>query len=163
MKGPKMQKITPFLWFDGKAEEAANFYVSVFSNSKIKGITRYGEGMPLPAGSVMTASFEIEGYSFVGLNGGPQFPFTEAISLAVSCGTQAELDEIWAKLTSDGGKEIQCGWLKDKYGLSWQIVPAMLGQLMEQGNPKKSAAMMQAMMGMVKLDIAALQKAYDNG
>lgn len=158
-----MQKITPFLWFDGIAEEAAKFYVSTFANSRIKDITRYGEGMPLPAGSVMTVSFELEGQSFVGLNGGQQFPFTEAISLAVSCETQAELDAMWAKLTSDGGREIQCGWLRDKYGLSWQIVPAMLGRLMAEGNPKKSAAMMQAIMGMVKLDIAKLQAAYDNG
>lgn len=157
-----MQKITPFLWYDGKAEQAANFYVSIFKNSKIKDISRYGEGMPAPAGSVMTVVFELAGQKFIALNGGPLYPFTNAVSFVVDCEDQAELDDIWNRLT-DGGSEIQCGWLKDKYGLSWQIVPAMLGRLMGQGNAKKSAAMMQALMGMVKLDITALQRAYDNG
>jgi len=157
-----MQKITPFLWYDGKAEEAANFYVSIFKNSRIESISRYGEGMPAPAGSVMTVAFELAGQKFIALNGGPLYPFTNAVSFVVDCEDQAELDDIWNRLSA-GGSEIQCGWLKDKYGLTWQIVPAMLGRLMGQGSAKKSAAMMQALMGMVKLDIAALQRAYDNG
>ena len=150
----KLQKITPFLWFDHQAEEAAKFYVSVFKNSKMGQVSRYGEGMPLPKGTVMTAAFEIEGQSFVALNGGPQFKFTEAVSFVVNCETQKEIDYYWDKLTGGGGNEVQCGWLKDKYGLSWQIVPTVLPQLV-----KKSGRVMEALMHMKKLDIAALERA----
>jgi predicted 3-demethylubiquinone-9 3-methyltransferase (glyoxalase superfamily) len=150
----KLQKITPFLWFDHQAEEAAKFYVSVFKDSKMGQVSRYGEGMPLPKGTVMTAAFEIEGQSFVALNGGPQFKFTEAVSFVVNCETQKEIDYYWDKLTGDGGSEVQCGWLKDKYGLSWQIVPTVLPQLV-----KKSGRVMEALMHMKKLDIAALERA----
>jgi predicted 3-demethylubiquinone-9 3-methyltransferase (glyoxalase superfamily) len=150
----KLQKITPFLWFDHQAEEAAKFYVSVFKDSKMGQVSRYGEGMPLPKGTVMTAAFEIEGQSFVALNGGPQFKFTEAVSFVVNCETQKEIDYYWDKLTGGGGSEVQCGWLKDKYGLSWQIVPTVLPQLV-----KKSGRVMEALMHMKKLDIAALERA----
>jgi predicted 3-demethylubiquinone-9 3-methyltransferase (glyoxalase superfamily) len=150
----KLQKITPFLWFDHQAEEAAKFYVSVFKDSKMGQVSRYGEGMPLPKGTVMTAAFEIEGQSFVALNGGPQFRFTEAVSFVVNCETQKEIDYYWDKLTGGGGNEVQCGWLKDKYGLSWQIVPTVLPQLV-----KKSGRVMEALMHMKKLDIAALERA----
>jgi len=150
----KLQKITPFLWFDHQAEEAAKFYVSVFKDSKMGQVSRYGEGMPLPKGTVMTAAFEIEGQSFVALNGGPQFRFTEAVSFVVNCETQKEIDYYWDKLTGGGGNEVQCGWLKDKYGLSWQIVPTVLPQLV-----KKSGRVMEALMRMKKLDIAALERA----
>jgi predicted 3-demethylubiquinone-9 3-methyltransferase (glyoxalase superfamily) len=150
----KLQKITPFLWFDHQAEEAAKFYVSVFKDSKMGQVSRYGEGMPLPKGTVMTAAFEIEGQSFVALNGGPQFKFTEAVSFVVNCETQKEIDYYWDKLTGGGGNEVQCGWLKDKYGLSWQIVPTVLPQLV-----KKSGRVMEALMHMKKLDIAALERA----
>ena len=126
-----MQKITPFLWFDGKAEEAANFYTSIFKNSKILTIARYGEAGPGPKGSVMAATFQLEGQEFIALNGGPQYTFTPAISLLVNCETQAEVDGLWAKLTSGGGKEVQCGWLQDKFGLSWQIVPKAFFELMQ--------------------------------
>ena len=149
-----MQKITPFLWFDKQAEEAAKFYVSVFKDSKMGQVSRYGEGMPLPKGTVMTAAFEIGGQSFIALNGGPQFKFTEAVSFVVNCGTQKEIDYYWDKLTAGGGKEVQCGWLKDRYGLSWQIVPAVLPELV-----KKSGRVMEALLQMKKLDIAALQRA----
>src|SRR6266568_2030973 len=125
-----MQKITPFLWFDNQAEEAANFYVSIFKNSKILTVRRYGDSGPGPKGSVMTLTFEIEGQQFYALNGGPVFHFTEAISLFVNCETQQEVDELWKKLTSGGGQESQCGWLKDKYGLSWQIIPTALGKML---------------------------------
>jgi predicted 3-demethylubiquinone-9 3-methyltransferase (glyoxalase superfamily) len=154
------QAITPFLWFDGKAEEAANFYVSVFKNSRIHNIYRYGDAGPGPKGSVMTVEFELDGQRFVGLNGGPQYKFTHAVSFAVNCKTQAEVDELWAKLT-DGGQEVQCGWLTDKFGLSWQIIPEGAVELFGGDNPKKSQAAMQAMFGMKKLDIAALRQAYD--
>lgn len=157
-----MQKITPFLWFDGRAEEAANYYVSIIKNSSIIGISHYGEGMPAPAGSVMTVTFELAGHKFIALNGGPLYPFTNAVSFVVDCDDQRELDEVWSGLSA-GGSEIQCGWLKDKFGLSWQVVPSMLGRLMSQGEKKKGDAMMKALMSMVKLDIAALQQAYDNG
>jgi len=150
----KLQKITPFLWFDHQAEEAAKFYVSVFKDSKMGQVSRYGEGMPLPKGTVMKAAFEIEGQSFVALNGGPQFKFTEAVSFVVNCETQKEIDYYWDKLTGGGGNEVQCGWLKDKYGLSWQIVPTVLPQLV-----KKSGRVMEALMHMKKLDIAALERA----
>lgn len=158
-----MQKITPFLWFNGNAEEAANFYVATFKNSRINHITYYGEGMPMPAGSVMTVSFELEGQAFVGLNGGPQFPFTEAISLSVGCETQGELDDLWNRLTAGGGRAVACGWLKDKYGLSWQIVPAVIEKLFASGNQKKINAMHREVVSQVKLDIAKIQQAYDNG
>jgi predicted 3-demethylubiquinone-9 3-methyltransferase (glyoxalase superfamily) len=149
-----MQKITPFLWFDKQAEDAARFYVSVFKDSKMGQVSRYGEGMPGPAGSVMTAAFEIEGQAFIALNGGPVFKFTEAVSFVVNCDTQKEIDHYWDRLTAGGGKEVQCGWLKDRFGLSWQIVPTALPELV-----KKSDKVMQALLHMKKLDIAALERA----
>jgi predicted 3-demethylubiquinone-9 3-methyltransferase (glyoxalase superfamily) len=154
------QKITPFLWFDNQAEEAANFYVSIFKNSKITNIARYGETGPGPKGSVMTVAFQLEGQDFTALNGGPIYKFTSAISFVVSCRTQEEIDELWGKLTK-GGKEVQCGWLTDKYGLSWQIVPTAMGELMSSGNAKKSEAVMKAMLQMVKLDVKKLKEAYE--
>jgi predicted 3-demethylubiquinone-9 3-methyltransferase (glyoxalase superfamily) len=154
-----MQKITPFLWFDTQAEEAAKFYVSMFENSKIKTVTRYGAAGPGPKGSVMTVDFELAGQEFVALNGGPQFKFTEAISLVVNCETQQEVDEFWAKL-SKGGQEVECGWLKDRYGLSWQIVPTILSKLLSDPDPKKAQRVMEAMLKMKKIDIAALKKAH---
>jgi predicted 3-demethylubiquinone-9 3-methyltransferase (glyoxalase superfamily) len=157
-----MSGITPFLWFDGTAEEAARFYVSVFRNSRIGKIYRYGKAGPGPEGSVMTIEFELDGQSFVGLNGGPQYKFTHAVSFSVKCKTQAEVDAYWSKLTADGGQEVQCGWLTDKFGLSWQIVPEGMVELFGGDNPAKSAAAMQAMFGMKKLDIAAMKAAYDN-
>src|SRR5947209_12540791 len=150
-----MQKITPFLWFDHEAEEAMHFYVSIFKNSKAKGVTHYGEGAPRPAGSVLTASFELDGQEFVALNGGPQFKFNEAISLVVNCETQAEVDEFWEKLSA-GGQPGRCGWLKDKFGVSWQIVPVALGNMMQDKDPAKSRRVMEAMMRMDKLDIRRL-------
>jgi predicted 3-demethylubiquinone-9 3-methyltransferase (glyoxalase superfamily) len=155
-----MQLITPFLWFDGNAEEAANFYVGIFKNSKIVTVTRYPEGGPAPAGSVMTVAFQLNGQDFVGLNGGPHFKFTEAISFVVNCETQAEVDDYWAKLTA-GGKEVECGWLKDKYGLSWQIVPIKFFKMLEEKDPERQKRGFGAMMKMKKLDIDALQRAMD--
>jgi len=155
-----MQKITTFLWFDDQAEEAANLYTSIFKNSKIMGVSRYGEAGPGPAGQVMTVNFQIEGQEFTALNGGPEFKFTEAISLVVNCETQAEVDHYWEKLSA-GGEESQCGWLKDKFGLSWQIVPTALGELLGGPDPVKAQRAMQAMLQMRKLDIAALQRAYE--
>ena len=156
------QKITPCLWFDTEAEAAANHYVSIFKNSKIVKIGRYGkEGKEIhgkAAGSVMAVEFEIEGQKFVGLNGGPQFKFDEAISFQITCDSQAEVDYFWSKLT-DGGKEVQCGWLKDKFGLSWQVVPRVLPELLGDANAEKADRVMKAMLQMKKLDIAALQKA----
>ncbi|MEO6908968.1 MAG: VOC family protein [Abditibacteriaceae bacterium] len=154
-----MQKITPCLWFDDRIEEAVNFYVSVFQNSKIKRTTHYGEGMPQPPGSILTITFQLDGQDFMALNGGSQFPFTEAISLMVNCENQQELDDMWDKL-SEGGGEVQCGWLKDKYGLSWQIVPAILGELMS--DPAKWEKVHAEVITMVKLDIAKLQEAYNS-
>lgn len=154
-----MQKITPFLWFDNQAEEAMNFYVSVFKNSKIGDVTRYGEGGPGPKGTVMSATFQLEGQSFIALNGGPHFKFTPAISLFVDCKTQQEVDTLWAKLSA-GGAPQQCGWLQDKFGLSWQIIPSALGQLLSDPDPVKSGRVMQAMMQMTKIDIEALQRAH---
>ncbi|MEO7715390.1 MAG: VOC family protein [Capsulimonas sp.] len=154
------QKITPFLWFDDKAEEAVNFYVSIFKNSKITSLSRYGEGGPGPAGQVMVMSFELDGVEFQALNGGPHYKFTPAISLSIDCADQAEVDHFWSKLT-EGGEEVQCGWLTDKFGLSWQVVPKALGELMSGPDPVKSQNVMKAMMQMVKLDVAGLQAAYD--
>jgi len=156
------QKITPFLWFDDQAEAAVNFYTSIFKNSRIGKIARYdkaGEKVSgRPAGSVMTVEFQLEGQDFVALNGGPEFKFTEAISFVVNCKTQAEVDRFWKKLSA-GGKEVQCGWLQDKYGLSWQIVPTILGELFSQKDPAKSQRVMEAMLKMVKLDIKKLKEA----
>ena len=158
-----MQKITPFLWFNHQAEAAARFYTSVFKNSKIGRIARYGEAgarvAGRPKGSVMTVEFQLAGQDFAALNGGPHFKFTEAISFVVNCRTQAEVDYFWKKLSA-GGKEDQCGWLKDKYGLSWQIVPAVLGELLGDKDAAKSQRVMQALLKMVKLDIKALKQAY---
>jgi predicted 3-demethylubiquinone-9 3-methyltransferase (glyoxalase superfamily) len=155
-----MQKISPFLWFDDQAEEAMNFYVSVFKNSKVGNVTRYGDAGPGPKGSVMTASFELEGQPFTALNGGPHFKFTEAVSFFVSCETQAEVDELWDKL-SEGGQTQQCGWLKDKFGLSWQITPVALMELMSNPDPERSRRVMEAMLQMTKIDIAQLRRAYE--
>jgi predicted 3-demethylubiquinone-9 3-methyltransferase (glyoxalase superfamily) len=154
-----MQKISPFLWFDSNAEEAANFYVSIFKDSKILKIARYGEAGPAPAGSVMVVNFQIEGQNFIALNGGPLFKFTEAISFVINCQTQEEVDHYWNKLTAGGGQESQCGWLKDKYGLSWQVTPTILGELLADKDQKKAQRVMQAMLQMKKIDIAALQRA----
>ena len=156
----KLQKITPFLWFDNQAEEAMNFYVSIFKNSKRGRISRYGEAGPGPKGAVMVASFELEGQKFIALNGGPHFKFTEAVSFLVNCETQDEVDAFWEKL-SEGGFQGQCGWLKDKFGLSWQIVPTILGELMSDPDPEKSKRVMTAMLQMKKLDINALKRAFD--
>lgn len=159
-----MQKITPFLWFDDNAEEAANFYVSVFKNSKIGEVSRYGDAgeqaAGRPAGTVMTVDFHLDGQDFVALNGGPHFKFTEAISFVVNCETQEEIDYFWEKL-SGGGEEVQCGWLKDKYGLSWQVVPTVLGEMMQDKDAEKADRVMKAMLQMKKLDIATLKQAYD--
>ena len=158
-----MQRITPFLWYDDKAEEAANFYISIFKNSKILSVLRYGEVGPGPKGSVMTVEFQLEGQEFVALNGGPHFKFTEAISFVVNCATQEEVDYFWEKLTADGGQESMCGWLKDKYDLSWQVVPAVLGPMLQDKNAGKARNVMKAMLQMDKLDIKALKQAYDQG
>jgi predicted 3-demethylubiquinone-9 3-methyltransferase (glyoxalase superfamily) len=157
-----MQKITPFLWFDGKAEEAMNFYVSVFKNSKVGRVTRCGEGGPGPKGSVMSATFQLDGQEFFALNGGPGFTFTPAISFFVNCETQQEVDELWEKLSA-GGEKSRCGWLKDKYGLSWQIIPSILGKLLQDKDAGKASRVMQAMLRMDKIDISRLQQAYDQG
>lgn len=159
MNKPK-QKITPFLWFDNQAEAAVNFYTSIFKNSRILSVSRYGEAGPGPQGSVMTAAFELAGQEFMALNGGPQFKFSEAISFVVNCETQEEVDEFWEKLSA-GGQKIQCGWLKDKYGVSWQIVPTVLGELMQSGDAARSQRMMQALLQMTKIDIEGLKKAYE--
>ena len=157
-----MQKITPFLWFDGNAEEAMNFYTSIFKNSKIGRISRYGEGGPGPKGTVMSATFGLEGQEFMVLNGGPQFKFTPAISFFVNCETQEEVDDLWEKLSA-GGKKERCGWLKDKYGLSWQIIPTALGQLLQDKDPEKSKRVMKAMLQMDKIEIKTLRQAYEQG
>jgi len=153
-----MPKITPFLWFDDQAEEAARFYAGVFRNSKINRVVRYGDTGPGRPGSVMTVDFELDGQSFVALNGGPQFPFTEAVSFVVECEDQAEIDHFWDEL-SQGGQTHVCGWLKDRYGLSWQVVPKALPQLVGASEPDRARRAMQAMLGMTKLDIAALEAA----
>jgi predicted 3-demethylubiquinone-9 3-methyltransferase (glyoxalase superfamily) len=155
-----MQKITPFLWFDNQAEEAVNFYVSLFKDSKVLSCSRYGEAGPGPKGTVMVCKFQLEGQEFLALNGGPHFKFTEAVSFVVNCETQPEIDALWQKL-SEGGEEGQCGWLKDKYGLSWQVVPPVLEQLMKDKDPQKSKRVMEAMLKMKKIEIAALRRAYD--
>lgn len=155
-----MKKITPFLWFDDKAEEAMNFYVSIFKNSKVGSVTRYGEAGPGPKGTVMTATFQLDGQEFIALNGGPHFKFTEAISFSVDCKTQEEVDELWEKL-SEGGQTSRCGWLKDKYGLSWQINPSALAEMLHDKDPERSKRVMQAMLQMDKIDIKTLKKAYE--
>ena len=156
-----MQKITPYLWFNDQAEEAMNFYISVFKDSKVLSISHYPESMPNMGGKVMAATFQLEGQQFFALNGGPIFKFTEAISFFVDCQTQAEVDELWGKLTADGGQESQCGWLKDKFGLSWQIIPKALSELMNDKDPEKSSRVMQAMLKMTKIEVELLQQAYD--
>jgi len=155
-----MQNITPFLWFDDNAEEAMNFYVSIFKNSKVGNVTRYGEAGPGPKGSVMSATFQLDGQEFYALNGGPVFKFTPAISFFVNCETQAEIDELWERLSA-GGEKSQCGWLTDKYGLSWQIVPSILGKLLADRDPAKAKRVMEAMLQMHKLDILKLKQAYE--
>jgi predicted 3-demethylubiquinone-9 3-methyltransferase (glyoxalase superfamily) len=154
-----MQRITPFLWFNGKAEEAANLYTSVFKNSKIGRIARYGEAGPGPKGTVMSVTFQLDGQEFIALNGGPQFTFSPAVSFLVSCETQEEVDQLWEKL-SEGGQKQRCGWLQDKYGLSWQIVPSVLGKMLHDQDPEKSKKVMKAMLQMDKIDIARLEQAY---
>ncbi len=157
-----MQTITPFLWFDTQAEEAANFYVSIFKNSRILAITRYGDAGPGPKGSVMTVRFQLDGQEFIALNGGPHFKFTEAVSFSVDCKTQAEVDEFWEKLSA-GGQEGPCGWLKDKYGLSWQVNPTILGEMLHDPDPQKAQRVVQAMLKMKKIDIQGLRRAYEQG
>ena len=155
-----MPNITPFLWFEDNAEEAMNFYASIFKNSKIGKVSRFPEGAPGPAGKVMTATFELEGQEFMALNGGPQFKFNEAISFFVNCETQEEVDELWEKLSA-GGKEGRCGWLKDKFGLSWQIIPSALGKMLGDKDRTKAKRVMTAMLQMTKIEIAGLKRAYD--
>jgi predicted 3-demethylubiquinone-9 3-methyltransferase (glyoxalase superfamily) len=164
-----MTRITPFLWFDTQAEEAANFYVSVFSNrpgaepgeSKILDVSRYGDAGPRPAGMVMTVSYRLGGQDFVGLNGGPEFSFDESVSFLVDCDSQAEVDYFWDALLADGGKESMCGWLSDRFGLSWQVVPRQLNELLSDPDPETSQRVMKAMLQMVKIDVAELQRAHD--
>ncbi len=153
-----MNKITPFLWFDNQAEEAAKFYTSIFKNSRITDVTRYGEGGPGPAGTAMTVAFDLEGQHFTALNGGPEYKFTEAVSFYVDCNSQQEVDYFWQKL-SEGGEEGPCGWLKDRFGLSWQIVPSALTKLLSDPDPEKAGRVMQAMLKMSKIDVAALERA----
>ena len=153
------QLISPFLWFDNNAEEAMNFYVSIFKNSKVKKVTRYGNAGPGPAGTVMTAEFELDGQEFVGLNGGPRFKFTEAISFVVNCDTQEEVDHYWERL-SEGGEKSRCGWLKDQFGLWWQVVPRLLAELAGDPDPEKAQRVMAAMLQMDKIDIEPLKRAY---
>lgn len=155
-----MPKITPFLWFDANAEEAMSFYTSIFKSSKIGAVSRYGDAGPGPKGQLMTGSFELEGQPFMVLNGGPQFKFNEAVSFVVTCDTQEEIDHFWEKLSA-GGTTIECGWLKDKFGLAWQIVPSIMGKLLSGPDPERSKRAMQAMLQMKKLDIAALTRAWE--
>lgn len=154
-----MQKISPFLWFNGQAEEAANHYVNVFKNSKVNHVARYGENMPMPAGTAMTVSFELDGQKFTALNGGPHFTFNESVSFVIDCKDQDEVDYYWESLLAGGGTESQCGWLKDKYGLSWQVVPRRLIELASDSDKAKAGRAMQAMMGMVKINVAELERA----
>ena len=156
-----MQKITPYLWFDGQAEEAANYYTAIFDNSRILDVQRYGEGGPGPEGTAMVVTFELEGQQFIALNGGPEFHFTEAISFYVSCQTQDEVDALWERLTADGGQPGQCGWLKDKYGLSWQIIPTALSELLSDPDREGASRAMKAMLSMSKIEIQGLRDAYD--
>jgi predicted 3-demethylubiquinone-9 3-methyltransferase (glyoxalase superfamily) len=153
-----MQKITPFFWFDNQAEDAVHFYTSIFRNSKVVSVIRYGEAGPGPKGSAMTVTFQLDGQEFVALNGGPHFKFSEAVSFVVNCETQQEVDEFWEKL-SEGG--VQCGWLKDKYGLSWQVVPTVLVEMLQDKDPEKSKRVMEAMLQMKKIDIKGLKQAYE--
>lgn len=155
-----LHQIIPNLWFDTQAEEAAEFYVSIFDDARILSVARYPENSPGPAGTVMTVDFELNGQRFVGINGGPQFPFTEAVSFQITCETQEELDHYWERLT-DGGAELQCGWLKDKFGLPWQVVPSGMEEVFADPDPDRAQRAMQAMLGMVKLDIAELRRAAD--
>jgi predicted 3-demethylubiquinone-9 3-methyltransferase (glyoxalase superfamily) len=155
-----MKKITPFLWFNGKAEEAMNFYVSVFKNSKVLGVTRYGDAGPGPRGTVMTANFELNGQEFVALNGGPQFTFSPAISFVAHCETQQEVDDLWRQL-SEGGREDQCGWVTDQFGVTWQVIPTALIQMLNDKDARKSKSVMHAMLQMKKIDIPTLKQAYD--
>jgi predicted 3-demethylubiquinone-9 3-methyltransferase (glyoxalase superfamily) len=160
MKGAlSLQKINPFLWFDGRAEEAMLFYTSIFKNSRIESVSRYGEGGPGPKGGVISGTFLLEGQRFMALNGGPMYSFTPAISLFVNCETQQEVDELWDKLT-EGGEPSRCGWLKDKFGVSWQIIPTVLGALLQDPDPVKAARVMKAMLQMDKIDIEKLREAY---
>ncbi|HJU67952.1 MAG TPA: VOC family protein [Gemmatimonadaceae bacterium] len=154
-----MTRITPFLWYDTQAEEAAKFYASIFKNSKIGKVSRYGEAGPGPAGTAMTVQFELDGQPFIALNGGPEFKFTEAVSFSIACKTQDEVDYYWEKL-SDGGEEGRCGWLKDKFGLSWQVNPTILGEMLSDPDPQKAKRAMNAMLKMKKIDIATLKRAY---
>jgi len=158
------QRITPFLWFDNQAEEAVNFYVSIFKNARIESITRYDDegarAAGRPKGSVMTVAFELDGQQFTALNGGPHFRFTEAVSLVVNCETQQEVDHFWERLSA-GGQQVQCGWLKDRFGLSWQVVPTVLVEMLQDKDPEKSKRVMAAMLKMIKLDIEGLKKAYE--
>ena len=156
-----MDKITPFLWYDGQAEEAAAFYVSVFKNSRILNVTRYGDAAQGPKGTAMTVVFELDGRRFIGLNGGPLYTFTEAVSFAIDCQSQEEVDHFWTHLTSGGGQEGRCGWLKDRFGLSWQVVPTALGKLLSDPDPARAGRAMQAMLTMTKIDIAGLERAAD--
>jgi predicted 3-demethylubiquinone-9 3-methyltransferase (glyoxalase superfamily) len=155
-----MQKITPFLWFNDNAEEAAEFYMSVFPHSKLIDVTRYNEAGPGPNGGVMTVEFELDGQRFVALNGGPQFPFTEAVSFVVNCKGQEEVDRVWGQLLAGGGQPVQCGWLRDRFGLSWQVTPVQLHELLKSGDPEQSRRVMEAMLKMVKIDVHALEEAY---
>jgi predicted 3-demethylubiquinone-9 3-methyltransferase (glyoxalase superfamily) len=156
-----MQKITPCLWFEGNGQEAADFYLSVFPNAKKGRVSYYGEGAPLPAGTLLTVELELEGQQFLILNGGPYVKFNDAVSFTVYCETQEEVDYYWDKLTADGGLEVQCGWLKDKFGVSWQITPTIMAQYVTDSDPEKVSRVMQTMMKMIKLDIATLQRAYN--
>src|SRR5467141_2056738 len=156
-----MQKITPFLWFDGKAEEAMNFYVSIFKNSKVVNIARYGDAGPGPKGTVMSVTFLLEGQEFIALNGGPTFTFSPAISFFVNCHTQQEVDELWEKLSA-GGEKSRCGWLKDKYGVSWQIIPTVLAEMLHDKNAAKAQRVMKAMLQMDKIDVSKLKQAYES-
>ncbi len=155
-----MQKITPFFWYDGNAEEAINFYVSIFKNSKVGSVTRCGDHGPGPKGSVLTANFQLEGQEFMALNGGPMYKSSPAISFFVNCETQTEVDDLWERLSA-GGAKVQCGWLQDKFGISWQIIPTTLGKLLNDPDPAKAGRVMRAMMQMTKIEIDKLKKAYD--
>ena len=156
-----MPAIQPCLWFDTQALEAAKFYVSIFKNSKLGKMSYYGDGAPLPRGTVLSVTFELDGQKIMAINGGPVFKFTEAVSFIVNCETQAEIDDYWAKLTADGGQEVRCGWLKDKYGLSWQINPSVLGKMMSDPDAAKTNRVMQAVLQMVKLDVKKLEEAFN--